>query len=82
MVERIEDEGDDAELHEAYSGRGMMGATTHGICVESLDVFYRGCIELAHDLGAGFIKDESGEIHRELTGSFRTDRLGHDTIVY
>ncbi len=59
--------GDDAEVLEDYSGRGMYGKTTYGIVAGSIDEVLdaaRSCGVLAAD------------------ESFRSDNMGMDYIVY
>lgn len=52
IVEFLEEEGDEAELREEYSGRGMFGKTTTGIVIDTIGFVYyamgRLQLEFAH----------------------------------
>lgn len=80
LVEIATQTGIEARLYENYSGRGMCGEVTTGVVLD----------DAIHDLpsllynGAPLIAEMMAEGHldAELPSPFRSDNLGHDTIVY
>ncbi len=47
IVDKLNDKGIEARLHEGYSGRGMYGATTTGVIVADRTAAVAICPELA-----------------------------------
>lgn len=47
IVDKLNDKGIDARLHEGYSGRGMFGATTAGVIVADRTAAVAVCPDLA-----------------------------------
>lgn len=81
LVQVMSDCGEEAELYERYSGRGMFGETTTGVVVESIATLLARVIECAHE----FV-DHDDEIHDSLYAgdhmNFKLDTLGRDMIIY
>ena len=78
LVEAMEYVGYEAELREAYSGRGMYGNTTAGIvCGGAGEVLHAVIVSASL-----FVDQEDGFSLFEDEDMFRTDSMGRDMIVY
>ena len=69
-----DDEGIEAEIYEGYSGRGMYGRETQGITTDDPI----GLLCSAIDYAAHCDQDEVPP----MSGGFRQDSMGFDTIIY
>jgi hypothetical protein len=72
LMNQIQENWGEARLYEDYSGRGMFGATTTGLVVDS--------VEEAH-VALGVLT-EIGDEDLDLPGGFRSDNLGLSYIIY
>lgn len=74
IKETVENKGGEVVIHEGYSGRGMFGAKTAGICIDDpMEMFcllINGCREL----------DVSET--PEFPHGFSQDNMGRATILY
>lgn len=80
IVEAVEDSGsgNEVELRENYSGRGMFGKQTAGV-VGSLSDIIGAIAAVAFEMGNH--GDDEVEFLREMR-RLRTDNMGHNIIVY
>jgi hypothetical protein len=79
LVNAIRDQGNEAEVREDYSGRGMLGRTTSGIVVESQSGLLTDVVAYIKKMGQEnpqFIFDIPDMPH------FREDSMGRDMILY
>ena len=86
LKEASENAGNECEIYETYSGRGMFGRTTCGVVVDSVG-------QLLSDV-LGYVSecigedDEGNPVHwdggkfPDEVGEFRTDNMAMQTIVY
>ena len=73
LVDKLLDIGDDAELYEDYSGRGMFGMTTTGVVFSE----YNKLFEAFYLLGV-----EDGDYNDYNFSSLRIDNMGLRYIIY
>jgi hypothetical protein len=69
----IEYAGEEAEIQEDYSGRGMYGQKTRGIVFNSETILMENVL--------GYIRDTGVKIPADF-GHIRTDNMGRDVIWY
>lgn len=84
LVDLVEDIGEDAELREDYSARGMYGTRTCGIVVESEQTLVQALASLVtrvHGDGES-LTDEQVEALESLSRGYRTDNMGYELIIY
>jgi hypothetical protein len=79
-----ENAGNECDIREDYSGRGMYGKTTHGVVVDSVTQLLADVIQhVRENIGEtedGTLTWDGGEIPDP--DSFRTDNMAMQTIVY
>lgn len=76
LVETIENSGNEAEIRDDYSGRGMFGKSTYGVVTKINPANLLG-VALTH------IKDSLDCIEDIPDfGDLRTDSMGLSTIIY
>ena len=79
IVDACEENGLDASLREAYSGRCMYGSTTAGVVVQGGVASIIPCLmQQARELAATDSADEIPDFYDEI----RTDSMGLGTIIY
>ena len=79
LVELLNDEGDEAEVYEGYSGRGMYGKSTTGVTCSSLALLLAVVINRADE----FCEEKEGWPEPKFsTTEFSYDSMGRDTIIY
>ena len=76
LADVCEEAGIDYSVQSEYSGRGMFGATTHGIVVDSTMELLVATINYMK-----FLTEEKLEKAPSFT-SFKTDNMGRQTILY
>jgi hypothetical protein len=76
LVDMLNEEGDEAEVYEGYSGRGMYGNSTTGVTCNSLGTLLSIVISRANEL----VNNDGDPIYE--TTEFSTDSMGRDTIIY
>jgi hypothetical protein len=80
LVDLIENNGEEAELHEDYSGRGMYGDTTSGIVLDDPSQILAAICRIVGE--GGRIDNDLKEMAEDLESGFRTDSMGMQTICY
>jgi len=85
LKEASENAGNECDIREDYSGRGMYGQTTHGVVVDSAAQLLADVIQLVRgniygDEDKGEMIWNGGEIPD--AESFRTDNMANQTIIY
>lgn len=68
----------EARLHQDYSGRGMMGRTTHAVIVNNHTALIRAVAWAVVLVGSD--QGETSDLVNDL--NFRFDNMGHDLIAY
>lgn len=68
--------GEEANIYENYSGRGMFGKTTAGVVVEHQEFIIQGILE--------FLKENprNNALEKIEIDGFRFDNMGRGFIVY
>lgn len=82
LVAAAEENGDEMNLYNNYSGRGMMGQTTDGITFSAMSDLYKA-------IAIASVRVHDGE-HADLThddfvsdiAGIRFDNMGRDKIAY
>lgn len=80
LVEMLNNEGDEAEVYEGYSGRGMYGKTTTGVVCDGLGLLLTICICRADELVVNDAENYPSPMFSPT--EFSTDSMGQDTIIY
>jgi hypothetical protein len=79
LVEVLNNEGHEAEVHEGYSGRGMYGKTTYGVVCNSIGTLLS--IVICH-ADSFCVDEEAWPMAYFQPEDFSTDSMGRDTIIY
>lgn len=85
IVEAAEDMGEELELRESYSGRGMYGKETAGIVFDSIGVLMAAVARTGYNLCEIDSSDGSSESPYELEQELihtHMDSMGLGTIIY
>ena len=70
----------DIDVRDDYSGRGMYGAKTYGVVVNSLPILLADCINYMREMA--LVNNESVINNVPDFDEFRTDNMAMDTILY
>jgi len=79
IAEAMGEIGEECEIREEYSGRGMMGKTTYGLVVDNVANIIPAVISAAWELGI-----QSEHIPEEFHScrGYSIDSMGLQTIIY
>lgn len=77
----IENAGEECDLREEYSGRGMMGRQTAGVVVSSLPLIIPILINEAYNMGKEYYNTKHYDFLTEFP-NLKQDSMGKDVILY
>jgi len=79
IAQALDEVGEEYEVRNDYSGRGMMGRATYGIVVSNVANIISAVISAAWELGT-----QSEDIPQEFYGcrGYSMDSMGRQTIIY
>lgn len=85
LIDLVDDHGDswvEHRLYEGYSGRGMSGEETYGVVTDTPEIYMVVLLKEPAEWAKMLEDDEELQEAAQGFHGFKSDRLGHDTILY